>query len=243
MGYLIIILQIYCVYHILSKQKEWWWILVVIFLPIFGCLYYLYKNHSRQTNIAQEYDPNKKDFSSIFNPGGKIKELEKKVEFSSTFVNKIALGDAYLVEKMYDEAIAIYESSRTGVHDNDPHLNHQLMNAYFHKKEYEKVIELAEQASRNTAFKKSNAKVLYALSLESIGAIDKANSILQSMNGQYADLEPRILYAKFLVRQNREADAKEIYSEIIAEAEHMSGHEMKTKRQWVEEARSELKRV
>lgn len=243
MHYLIILMQVYCVYHIVTQKNDWWWIPLVIFLPLFGCLFYIYKKIINQPKIAQQYNSNKTDFSSIFNPGGKIKELEKKVEFSNTFTNKVALGDAYLIEKMYDEAIAIYESTQSGVHDNDSHVNHQLINAYFHKQDYDKVIDIAQEASKNTAFKKANAKVLYGLALESKGAIEKANTVLQSMNRQYADLEPRIIYAKFLIRQNREADAKDIYAEIVEEASHMSNFEMKNKRSWVDEARAELKRM
>lgn len=243
MHYIIILLQIYCVYHIITQKNDWWWIPLVIFLPLLGCLFYVYKKIINQPKVAQVYNPNKPDIASIFNPGGKLKELEKKVEFSNTFVNKVALGDAYLVEKMYDEAIAIFESTRQGVHADDPHVNHQLINAYFHKKDYKEVIEIAQLASKHKSFNKANAKVLYALALESTGDIDKADSILQSINGQYGDLEPRILYAKFLIRQNREIDAQDIYNEIIEEAKHMSSFEMKNKRQWVDEARSELKRM
>jgi len=236
-------MQVYCVYHIITQKNDWWWIPIVIFLPFLGCLFYIYKKIINQPKVAQVYNPNKPDLAAIFNPGGKLKELEKKVEFSNTFGNKVALGDAYLIEKMYDEAIAIFESTRTGVNADDPHVSHQLINAYFHKKDFDQVIETAKLASQHKSFDKANAKVLYGLALESNGEIDKANQVLQSMNGQYGNLEPRILYAKFLIRQNREEDAKDIYAEIVEEAAHMSNFEMKNKRQWVDEARGELKRL
>ncbi len=244
MYYLLIIMQIYCIYHIVTQKNDLWWIPLVIFLPLFGCLFYIYKKIINQPKIAQQYSSsNKPDLASIFNPGGKIKELEKQVAFSNTFTNKVALGDAYLQEKMYDEAIPVFESTRAGIHDNDPHVNNQLIYAYFHKNNFESVIEIAKKASQNPSFNKANAKVLYGLALESTGELDKADSVLQSMNRQYVNLEPRIIYAKFLIRQNREADAKNIYTEIIAEAEHMSNFELKDKRQWFDEARDELKRM
>ncbi len=239
--YLIIALQIYCIYQIIKRHHQWWWILFVLFVPVIGCAVYILLKIVNQQKIGQEVNAVQSDLGTIFNPGGKIKELEKQVAFSDTFVNKVALGDAYLVSKMYDKAIEMYESTRKGVHDNDPHVNKQLIHAYFHKHQYDEVIRIAQQAKENKEFEKSNAKVLYALALEQNDQTEEAGRILQSMNGQYSDLEPRIIYAQFLMRQEQKDDAKNLLEEIITEGEHMSNFELKNKRQWIQKAQVELK--
>jgi len=240
--FLIVALQVFCVYHILKNENDWKWILFIIFVPALGSLVYIVSKVFNQKKIGQEFKAVQSDFGNILNPTGRIKELEKQVEFSDTFVNKVALGDAYLVNKKFDEAIATYESSLNGVFEEDSHVNHQLMNAYFHKEAYREVIQIAERAQKNTAtFQKSNARVLYALSLEKIGELDDAESIFKSMNGQYSDLEPRIIYGQFLARQNRMEDAKRIFDEIVKEGEHMGKVELRGKRQWLQQAKVELK--
>lgn len=90
--YIVIILQAICVIHCLRKGKEQRWIWLIIFLPLIGCLVYIFTEMFSGNEIQQVQS----GFGNILNPAGKIKKLESQLKFSDTFKNRVTLADAYL---------------------------------------------------------------------------------------------------------------------------------------------------
>lgn len=124
--YIILILQALCVYHSIRNGSHGKWIWLIIFLPLVGCLIYLFTEvlNKRQVSSLQT------DVVKLVNPGGRIKELEKKFQFSGTFANRVALADAYLAKGMNENAIELYEPALTGLFENNEHVLEKLIHAY-----------------------------------------------------------------------------------------------------------------
>jgi hypothetical protein len=85
--YLIIALQAFCIYHLYKNKNEYYWIFIIIFLPVLGSLIYLIVNvyNKRDAEKIQE------GLATIINPTKRITDLERKLGFSDTFQNKINL--------------------------------------------------------------------------------------------------------------------------------------------------------
>lgn len=215
--YILPVLNIFCIYHIYRNRNEYYWILIVLFVPYVGSLLYLVTQvFSKSTiNVAQE------GAFKVLYPGKRIKDLEKKLDFSDTFENKVALADAYLQNQRFEEAIKMYLSSLKGHYENDYYVISNLIVAYFKTEEYNKVIEYTEKIKNKMEFRFSRTQFLYAKSLEANGNIDAAEEELRKTDTPYKNYEERYYLARFLAEKGKKDDAREITSEILTEAKYM----------------------
>ncbi|TMU50504.1 hypothetical protein FGG15_19295 [Flagellimonas algicola] len=67
--YAIIALQGFCVYHCYTNRNNYYWIFAIIFLPVIGCILYLF------TNVFQKRDIEKVQESLVtaINPSKKLR--------------------------------------------------------------------------------------------------------------------------------------------------------------------------
>lgn len=102
-----IALQVFCMYHVYKNKSNYYWYFVLFFIPLIGSIIYLFTNVFNRkdiTVIAQE-------ITTVINPTRKIKALEKELDFSNTFQNKINLADVHLENKDFENAIIFYEKA------------------------------------------------------------------------------------------------------------------------------------
>ncbi|WP_422350515.1 PLDc N-terminal domain-containing protein [Flagellimonas sp.] len=234
--YAIIALQGFCVYHCYTNRNNYYWIFAIIFLPVIGCILYLF------TNVFQKRDIEKVQESLVtaINPSKKITDLEKKLKFSETFENRVALADAYLEEGLYPEAISHYESSLKDVFSKDFYVISKLLEAHYHNSNPEEVVVCAEKILDNPKFRKSKASFLYALTLEKMGKMQAAEEVMRTFDAPYSNFSERLELARFLQRQGKLEDAKELYQEMVSEFENMSKPNFRQNRHLIKIIREEL---
>jgi hypothetical protein len=235
-----IALQAYCVIHCIRNNKQTWWIWFIIFVPLIGSIAYLYTEvFSRRS--SSHLIRNKVDIGAVLNPGGHIKKLEANLQFTDTFANRVKLADAYLAAGQYDNAIGYYESSLKGVFADNEHVLSQLVIAYFNLERYDDAVITAQKISKLPKFAKSQAHLLYALSLEYLGRADDAEKEFKLMKGRYSCFEHRYQYGQFLRRAGRDDDADKIFADMLDEAPHLSSMERRNERTWINKAKEEFK--
>jgi hypothetical protein len=237
--YLIIALQGICVLHCVKKGNQNKWIWIIVLLPVIGSIIYIFSEVITKRDISSVQT----NLGAVIFPTGRIKDLEKRLEFSNTFENKVALADAYLAAGFTEKAIDLYESCLVGVFDDNHYVITKLMEAYYNLERYEDVIRVTQKILRHSEFPKSHAHVIYALSLEKAGKKDQAEAELKSMRGKYSNFEGRFNYGQFLVRASKTEDAKVVFSEIMEEASHMSSGEARNSKEWFRKTREELAKL
>lgn len=234
--YLIVALQVYCIYHCYVNKNQYYWILIVLFLPAIGSLLYLFLNIIQKRDI----DKVQEELISVINPTKKITDLEKKLDFSETFENRVALADAYLEAEIYDRAIAHYTISLEGTFKNDYYVNTQLLKSYFYSSQFDGVLKAAEMLKTNSRFKKSEACFFYALALEKTGEAVMAENYLVKFDAPYSKYRERLELAKFYIRNGNIEKANAILKEIDQEANGMSKTSYKLNREHIIEAKELL---
>lgn len=216
--YFIIVLQAYCLYHLFKYKNPYYWIFVILFIPLIGCIIYLIINvyNKRDAEIIQE------NVVSIINPTKKIKDLEKKLQFSETYQNRVDLADAYVAIKDFDKAIPVYLSALEGNFQNDFYVIEQLIKVYFTIEDYDNVILYAEKIKDHSEFKKTRSQFLYGLALEKIGKLEEAETNLKEIDIRFSFYDERFVLAKFLIDKNKTQEGKDILDEIYKESQHMT---------------------
>jgi len=237
--YLILILEAFCIIHSLRRgtQQKWLWILIVI--PLFGCLYYIYSEILSNRGIRAP----KINVEAVINPGAKIKRLEDEVRFTDTFANRVKLADAYLEAGLTDKALESYKNSLTGAFAENEHVMGQLIVAYFEKGMYNEVIPIAKKLYKLPQFARSKAHILYAKSLELTYQEEQAENEFKLMKGRYSYFEPRYEYGMFLTRAGRDDDAWQIFTDMLNEQSQLSPVERKSNKVWFAKAKDELKKL
>lgn len=179
---------------------------------------------------------------NIIYPSGKIKKLEKQLQFSDTFNNRVMLADAYLSAGDTDKAIQLYETSLTGAFKENEHVFIQLVAAYYEVQRYNDTIKVARKVYNNPAFH-THGHVLYAMALDKIGEAKLAEEEFNKMKGKYSYFEARYQYGLFLINKNRAGEAQKIFTDVVNEFSYLSSFEKRNNRIWVNNAKQELKKM
>jgi hypothetical protein len=216
--YLILALQVYCAYHAYTNRNHYYWYFAILFLPLVGCLIYLFINVIRKSDVDQMQD----NLVSVINPTKKITDLQKKFKFAATFENQVALADAYLEAEHYDLAIENYNAALKDVFKEDFYVLSKLQEAYYFSSRFDKSLEYAERLKKSPKFKKSKSAFLYALASEKKGNVKQAEDILKTFDAPYARYQERFELAKFFIRNDKPKEAEELLNEIVTESEGMS---------------------
>jgi hypothetical protein len=237
--YITLGLNIICIIHSYNRGTLNRWIWLIIFIPIIGSLIYLYSEVLSNRRIGTP----KINVGAVLNPGGQLKKLEDELRFTDTFANKIKLADAYLAAGYVDNAVDLYTASLTGAFSENEHVMAQLVIAYYQQRRYQDSIDMAKKIYKLPQFARSKAHMCYALSLEEIGNKDAAETEFKAMKGRYSYFEPRYQYGLFLVRADRDDDARVVFSEMLDEERHLGSMEKRANRQWFAKAKEELRKL
>lgn len=232
--YLTIALQVFCIYHVYKNKSNYYWYFIIFFVPLIGGIVYLFTHVFNSKDVSNITD----EITTIINPTKKIKDLEKELEFSNTFQNKINLADAYAENKDYSNAILYYEKALEGKFKDDPFTLNKLIKCYFKTNNFDKVIANAQKIDLENDFKES--VYFYGLALEEKDQFEAAEIQLKKVDKRYSNYPERIGFCKFLMRRNKNIEAKEILSEITSEIKSMTNANAKKNRYFFNEAQKIL---
>lgn len=221
--YLIIAFQGFCIYHLLKNKNSFYWIFAILFLPFIGCVTYLVTQvlNKRETekiqgNLTTIIEPSKKNGSS-----NKLKNLEYKLEFADTYLNRINLADGYLEANNYTSAIKHYHTALEDKTQNDFTVKASLIKSYYALKDYDQVIALSDGLESHKEYEKSEIPFLYGMALAEKDRTAEAETQLRLMDWPYSNYNERLGLARFLVRIDKSNDAKELLEELYIEMQNM----------------------
>ena len=228
-----IVLQLICLWHCIAKQHQQKWLYIIIFLPLIGCVIYFFSEILTRRNIHQVTA----GMGDFIQPAGSLKKLEQNLQFSDTFNNRVALGDAYLRAGQTAKAAELYESCLHGAFTENEYAIGQLILASYAEKRYDAIVELAPRIAKLPQFERSRARILYAMSLGYTGQPEQAEKEFQQMNGRFSNFEARYYFALFLQQQERYGEARSLLNRINEEVPQLGPGERRFNRQWIQLAR------
>lgn len=222
----ILFLQAFCIYHAYRNNTHQKWMWLIIFVPLIGCLIYLYDNFASRRNFEDVQEGVKHMMSSNY----QLKKLEKENKYAATVTNKVKLADAYVQNGRFAEAIELYLSCQHGLYAEDPELDKKLLHAYYLQKDYDAVLNCGKRLLMEKSFKNSDARVAYAWSLQHLGDTTEADANFRDMDIQFSNYSARIEYCQFLRNNQRTAEAKTKLEDMMDEIDHMDTHEQRMKK-------------
>lgn len=236
---LVLIVQILCVFHAVKNNKSVLWVIILILVPVFSCIAYVLTQMLNKQDIHSV----QKGVGAMINPKAKLQELEKKVEISDSFENKVNLADAYFNLNQFEEAIVKYESCLQGNFKTDSYVLTQCGLAYFEFRNFEKAVDRLKLAYSDSSFKRSKAHLAYALSLDEIGKTNEAFKEFELMNSSSSYIELRYQYALFLLNHDKKEEACSILELILKEIDQMDNIKKAREGQWLKKSSALLEKI
>ncbi|NRB61063.1 MAG: hypothetical protein HRU50_14120 [Winogradskyella sp.] len=192
--------------------------MIIFFIPVVGSIIYLI------TQVYNKRDAEKiqNEITSIINPTKKIKDLERQIQFSDTYSNRIELAEAYIDIKDYTNAISQFQHTLKDKDHNHNFARQQLVLCYFEIENYTNAVQHAEVIKDNSDFKGSKYQFCYGLALKELGRVEEAEMQLKQIDRPFSNYNERLDLARFYIEHDRLSEAKELLNEIAEESQHMT---------------------
>ena len=174
-----IAITIVCVIHIIKTGRNFIWVYVVIFLPLFGgalCLFRQLGDHSRNCfEAARARKFGARSPSHPADPNKSFREARRIAELTGSVDSKRALAEEYAKRGDYGAAIEIYRDTLVGQFKDDPALLMGLARTLFQSGDGAGTQATLDQLqAADPSFVSGDGHLLYARALELQGKNDEA---------------------------------------------------------------------
>jgi len=238
------VVQIGLIVHVLRTGRSTYWIFILLIAPgIGGAAYFIVEllpdlmNNRGARNAVR-------GVTRTLNPGADLRQRQKEHSMSGSVDSTRHLAAELVDSGRHPEAIELFESALTGLYENDPDLLLCLAQAQFGGSQFEDArMTLDRLIEENPDFKSADGHLLYARAVEACGDDDKALAEYQSVAAYFAGAEAQLRYGLILERLGNEEAALAQFEEIVAAADVAPRHFRKAQREWINEAKSGIKRL
>jgi hypothetical protein len=240
-GILMLLIQIGFAVHAIRHGQSMLWVFLIIFLPLLGCILYSVMVLLPEVIQSRTARRGSKALLRTLDPQKELRKRREALELSDTVGNRSALAQEYFKQGMLDDAIALYESSLTGMYRTDPDLLLGLAKALVEAKQFGRARDTLETlTTANPEFEHQEAHLLYARSLEALGELDRALEEYRALAKYSAGAEAKCRHALLLKRMGKTAEARALFEDIVKDARAASSHSYRLNKEWVEIAKREV---
>jgi hypothetical protein len=240
-GGFMLLAQILCAVHVARTGRPYFWIYIVVFVPMVGMAAYFLVEILPELTGSRPARQAAQGLMRTLDPGRRVREAMRQVQITPTTQNKALLAAAYLEAGQASDAVALYHDILVGIHATDPALMQGLARALFAARDYagaQSVLEVLRQA--NPDHPSPEGHLLYARCLEEQGRVDAARFEYGALAAYYPGQEARCRHAVLLARAGRAAEAHELFAEICQAIELGPHHQRRAQREWYDIAKRGL---
>ncbi|MFM8443313.1 MAG: tetratricopeptide repeat protein [Methylococcus sp.] len=240
-GILLLLIQIGFAVHALRRGYPLFWVFLIVFVPLIGCLLYIIMVLLPEFSESRTATQGARALSKALNPGKALREREEALAIADTVVNRIELAEEYVRHGRLLEAIQLYERSLNGIYQTDPVLLEGLAAALVEAGEFERArLTLDDYARAHPELDKPALRLLRARTSEGLGdsaaALEEYGKLLETTGG--AEIKCR--YGLLLKAVGRGEEATRLFEELLREDRRGNRHSRHLNREWVEKARQAL---
>jgi hypothetical protein len=240
-GVLFLLAQVACAVHAGRTGRPFFWIYLILFLPMMGMLAYfaveiipgLYQSRTGRRAAA--------GVGKLLDPEKDYRAALRQVQISETVQTKSTLAELCIETKRFDEAARLYREVLTGLHATDPSLLMGLARAEFGRGDHAEVQAVLEDLREaNPEYRSADGHLLYARCLELQGKTDAALYEYAALAPYYPGQEAKARYAALLKETGKLEEANQIFREVIEAVDLLPKHARRLQREWAELAKRQM---
>lgn len=236
-----LVIQVALIIHVLKTGREYWWILLLLFLPGIGSIIYFVVEILPSLRGSMTARRTARRVTGLIDPGRNLRQQTLEYQRSHNVDSATRLATELIKDGKADEAIEVCEQARSGIFEDDPTILLALANAYFAKDDYARTVTTLDLLrEKNPDFRSPDGHLLYARALENHGQTDRALEEYEALARYYPGVEARVRCAQLQKRLGRTAAAQDAFRRIVEDARLAPGHFRKAQKEWIEVAKREL---
>jgi hypothetical protein len=241
LGAVLLVIQLCFAYHALKTGRPYWWLFVIMGMPVVGCLLYYFIEVFPMSRESRKAEKAVQAIAKAFDPDKSLREHVANLEDCRSVDNRIALARSCMDRKMYREAASLYRSCLAGVHQSDPDVRFGLATALVLGSEFTEAHAVAQALRQSHAsFRGPEVRMVGAKALEGLGRFDEALAEYRVLADSYAGEEGRWRYGALLLRMGRSAEAGEVFHRMLRNANRMPEHYREAQHEWLALARQQM---
>lgn len=231
------------VVHIIKTGRNFIWVYVVIFIPLFGALVYFAVEivpELFRSRTAQMIGANAK---AMADPNRSFREARRAVELTGSAEARRNLAEEYARRGDYTSAIATYQDALVGHFADDPALLMGLARVQFASGDgaaTQATLDRLQAADPN--FVSTEGHLLYARALELQERDEEAASEYEKLVRYFSGEEARVRYGLLLQKLGRHEEAQQLFAETVRMLEGAPKRYQTLQKQWGDIARRNLRR-
>lgn len=230
----VLVLQAFCLFHAYKSRADQKWFYLIIFIPVIGCVLYLYDAFYSRRNLTAVTETVKATFVTNYT----IEKLERELKFSDNVTNKLNLAAEYMKYERYADAAALYEECLQGFMADDVKIKMHLLQARYLNNEPDACVAIGKTLESAKEFRSADERIAYAWALHQTKQTEAAAAQFADMNRTFTNHVHRKEYARFLVETGQQAKASALLDELISEFEQMKDIERRVNRDVYRDVRS-----
>jgi hypothetical protein len=237
-GILVTLLSLGFMIHAAKTGRFMPWFYVILFVPGIGAAAYVVVELMPAWFGSYGGRRARSQISSTLNPSGRYRQLKDELLVVDTIANRSALAKECLRLDKFEEALAQYEAILAKPLGDEPGVLFGRARAEFGLgRAAEAVAALEALRSKWPTYQSAEGQLLLAMSLEAVGRNEEALANYEQASRRYPGPEPRVRRAQLLRRLGREADARELAAEVVADLNRAPAYVRKTQSEWLLSAR------
>ena len=241
LGAILLVIQLCFAYHALKTRRPYWWLFVIMGMPVAGCLLYYFIEVFPMSRESRKAEKAVQAIAKAFDPDKSLREHVANLEDCGSVDNRIALARSCIDRKMYREAASLYRSCLAGVHETDPDIRFGLASALLLAGEVKEAQAVAQTLRQSHAsFRAADVRLVLARALERLGRLDDALTEYRVLADTFAGEEGRWRYGALLHRMGRSAEAADVFRRMLRNAARMPENYREAQQEWLALAREQV---
>ena len=232
------VIQAALIVHVIKTGRNQLWIWTLLLLPAgIGALAYLAVEIVPELFRTRTAQRTARSFRKAMDPGADLRRYESEARIAGNVASRQRYAEELVRHGRYDEAIAQYRETLSGLYEHDPNLMLGLAQAQFGKGDAAGARGTLDELIRlNPDFRSPVGHLLYARALEAEGNVQKALEEYRVLASSYPGAEAAVRYAQLLQAQGERAEAQRVVRERLEQARIAPGHYRRAQRTWLEAA-------
>ena len=232
------VIQAALIVHVIKTGRNQLWIWALLLLPAgIGALAYLAVEIVPELFRTRTAQRTARSFRKAMDPGADLRRYESEARIAGNVASRQRYAEELVRHGRYDEAIAQYRETLSGLYEHDPNLMLGLAQAQFGKGDAAGARATLDELIRlNPDFRSPVGHLLYARALEAEGNVQKALEEYRVLASSYPGAEAAVRYAQLLQAQGERVEAQRVVRELLEQARIAPGHYRRAQRTWLEAA-------
>jgi hypothetical protein len=232
--------QVLAVVHLFRTGRDMRWLLLIILVPMIGCLAYFIIEVLPSLNQNPAARRVLRRAQNAVDPNRALREGSLNYERSQNIETAVRLAGELTRAGRHADAIRLCTEARTGLFEDDPKILLALANAEFVSGDHAAAIATLDYLrEKNPSFRSADGHLVYARALEENGATERAIEEYAALANYYPGAEARVRQAMLYKKLGDRARAHELFAAVLNDARLAPKHFRRSQREWIELAQRE----